>query len=55
MAMDVDQWWDSLPQSRKTQIMTWLDHTSATELPTPGQLNLLEDNERGLNEHDVDL
>lgn len=55
VAMDVDQWWDSLPLARKTQIMTWLDHTSVVEIPTPGQLKLLDNDERFPDAHNADV
>mgnify|MGYP006893993557 CR=1 FL=1 len=53
MATSADEWWDSLPEERKTQIMGWLDR-SPTVVYAPGQLALSVAKE-GTDAHDGDV
>lgn len=45
MATSADEWWDSLPEERKSQIMGWLDRSPGM-VSAPGQLTLLAEKEK---------
>ncbi|QQB46214.1 hypothetical protein I6I10_12335 [Corynebacterium glucuronolyticum] len=53
MATSADEWWDSLPEERKTQIMGWLDRSPGM-VSAPGQLMLLAAKE-DTDAHDGDV
>lgn len=53
MATSADEWWDSLPEERKTQIMGWLDRSPGMTY-SPGQLALLGEKE-DTDAHDGDV
>lgn len=54
MPTSADEWWDSLPEERKNQIMGWLDRSPGI-VYSPHQLTLLGEKEgtTGANDGDV--